>query len=98
MMNLVRGRGLSPLFVACKNGHLEIVRLLLNHQASLDLCTENGKTPLLVALQNEHIDISCLLIQKGANVHHRMDSGLNPLTVVLVNGLGMLLSVFSTTS
>jgi ankyrin repeat protein len=84
--NLVRGRGLSPLFVACKNGHLEIVQLLLNHQASLELCTENGKTPLLVALQNEHIDISCLLIQKGANVDHRMDSGLNPLTVVSGNG------------
>ncbi|KRX16425.1 BCL-6 corepressor, partial [Trichinella nelsoni] len=41
--------GTTPLFVAAKNNHLEIVELLLKHHADPALCTTGGKRPIDVA-------------------------------------------------
>ncbi|KRZ80446.1 BCL-6 corepressor, partial [Trichinella papuae] len=41
--------GTTPLFVAAKNNHLEIVELLLKHHADPALCTAGGKKPIDVA-------------------------------------------------
>ncbi|KAL1239038.1 BCL-6 corepressor [Trichinella pseudospiralis] len=41
--------GTTPLFVAAKNNHLEIVELLLKHHADPALCTAAGKRPIDVA-------------------------------------------------
>lgn len=39
--------GLTPLHIAARNGHAEVVRLLLAAGASVDAADKYGRTPLL---------------------------------------------------
>ena len=42
--------GTTPLFIACQNGHLDIVRVLLESNAiQLNDSMNNGATPLIIA-------------------------------------------------
>ena len=58
--------GISPLHAAVEAGRLEIVRLLLEHDAPVDLCDTHGMTPLLLAATLGHPDISATLLAAGA--------------------------------
>lgn len=42
----------SPLYLACKNGHESIAKLLLDNGADRNLKTTNGLSPLAIAYQN----------------------------------------------
>lgn len=37
-----------PINIAARYGNLEIVKLLLSHNADINICEENGNTPLIV--------------------------------------------------
>ena len=65
--------GATALFYACDHGHLEVVKVLLDRGAAMDLKdTYYGFTPLALATgpaqkkKPEHSEIAKLLIQKGA--------------------------------
>jgi ankyrin repeat protein len=50
--------GASPLYIACHNGHLDIVEKLLdNVNTDVNKCTDSGVSPLYIACQNGHLDI-----------------------------------------
>lgn len=48
------GDGASPLFEACKNGHLPVVNALLSLRADANRSMKSGLLPLHVAVQNNH--------------------------------------------
>src|SRR6478736_1421822 len=63
----------TALFYACDHGHLEVVKVLLDHGADMNLKdTFYGFTPLMLATgpaqkkRPEHTEIAKLLIAKGA--------------------------------
>lgn len=60
-----RTRGTSALVAASTNGHVEIVRLLLQNGASVDLQCNDGWTPLMGASEEGHIEVAKLLLQEG---------------------------------
>ena len=67
----------SPLMVACENGHDEIVELLVERGAKVDL--ENGRhqTALLQAISSENVEMTKLLLKLKAKPKVRfIDSGL----------------------
>ena len=47
-------------------GHVPIVRLLIEHNASLAQKANNGITPTDLALDNQHINVAQVLLQYGA--------------------------------
>lgn len=53
------GKRESPLFVAAKNGHAEVVGLLLEdlRPGDVDVPALSGETPLSVACANGHVDV-----------------------------------------
>jgi hypothetical protein len=63
--------GWTPLHDAAYNGHVEIVRLLLQNGAELNARSNEGSTPLHIAARHGNIDIFHLLVEK-----------LNPILMV----------------
>lgn len=65
-----RFTGQTPLHFACREGNLEIAKLLVEHGADLCLAESHGATPLLEACSSHgNLDVVRLLIRHGANVN-----------------------------
>jgi uncharacterized protein len=69
----------TPLLYAARDGHLEVVKLLLAAGASLEKADADGVTPLLMAILNNQIGVAGHLLQAGANVRAADWYGQTPL-------------------
>jgi len=69
----------TPLMWSCCRGHQDIVKLLLDNDASLKYFGENGETALMKAVEAGNMEIVKMLIGKGANVNDKDNTGLTPL-------------------
>jgi hypothetical protein len=45
VVNICRNNGVSPLVIACKYHHTEIVEMLLEYKADINKCTKSGESP-----------------------------------------------------
>ena len=61
--------GLTPLYCSCKEGSLEIAKLLLRHMADV-----NSKGCLEVAIEFYHFNIVKLLMNAGCNVNNALNT------------------------
>ena len=70
-VNGVNELGESPLFIASKEGDLDVVKLLLNQKGvEVDLQSYFGETPLLAA--GGQLEVIRLLVEKGANLTYQV--------------------------
>jgi len=71
--------GMTALHLAAENGHIDMVKTLLNHDAEVDAKNEMGATPLFYAAGNGYPDVVKLLLASGANVHICQKNKWTPL-------------------
>jgi ankyrin repeat protein len=64
---------------AARAGQGEIVALLLENGADLEMKDKDNKTPLLCAAWDGHMPVMKLLQAKGADIHARDNQGWTPL-------------------
>src|SRR5437867_3024831 len=76
----------TPLLVAARNGHAEIVRLLIAHGAPPDSANAMGETALYLAAEYGHDDVIKALIAAHASVDARAKGNLTPLDVATMYG------------
>ncbi len=72
-------RGSSPLILATYYDQLEIVELLLNSGAKIDMKDASGNTALMGVCFKGYEDIAKILIDKGANVNEQNSMGATAL-------------------
>lgn len=65
-VDAVRGAGETALFVACWEGSLQTVRLLLATDASVNLKSTAGESLLYAAATTGHVEVVQLLLEAGA--------------------------------
>ena len=75
---------MTPLFVACEGGHVDVMRLLIDHGAHVRQLRNDGATPLFAACYWGHFDAAKLLIDEDADVGQADIDGESPLLVALV--------------
>lgn len=71
--------GWAPLHYAATNGHLEVMRLLLDHHAYIDASSPNGSTPLMMAALYGTPSAVKLLLEAGADPLLRNELGLTAI-------------------
>ncbi|XP_019763189.1 ankyrin repeat and KH domain-containing protein 1 isoform X1 [Dendroctonus ponderosae] len=69
----------TPLMESSQEGHLELVRFLLEYGANVNAVTQTNDTALTYACENGHTDVAELLIQYGADIEHESEGGRTPL-------------------
>ena len=65
----INSNGRTPLNVASSNGHVEVVKMLLEKGADVRVANNNGWTPLNSALRNGYVKVARLLLEQGADVN-----------------------------
>lgn len=70
----------TPLIASAENGHLEVVKFLIEKGANVNATAQYRKdTALHVAAQNGFADVCTYLIQKGADKNAVNDEGKKPV-------------------
>ncbi|MFP3025404.1 MAG: ankyrin repeat domain-containing protein, partial [Wolbachia sp.] len=75
--------GRTPLLNASWNGHLDVVKYLVENGANLEAKGYNGKTPLHMASLIGHLDVVKYLISKGASINAKDKDGKTPLDIAI---------------
>lgn len=65
--NKCDSHGWSPLMYACREGHIEIVRILLDKGADYNRCDKYGYAPGNVASERGHSDIVSVINEYSRN-------------------------------
>lgn len=63
----------TPLNAACAEGHLSVVKFLLDHGADIEKSNGSSATPLIAAFRGENLSAVLLLFDAGADVNHAVD-------------------------
>ena len=72
--------GLTPLLHAAREGHADVVRLLLEAGAPIDQVSGgDGTSPMLIAMINGHFDLVLELLEQGADPNLASIAGATPL-------------------
>ncbi|XP_051634876.1 ankyrin repeat domain-containing protein 26-like [Manacus candei] len=66
---------LTPLHLACINGHADVVRFLAGKNCKLNRRDKYKRSPLMLAVQHQHRDCVAILLEHGANHDHRAATG-----------------------
>jgi ankyrin repeat protein len=77
--------GFTPLSAAADRGHVELVRLLADAKAVLDVVDKTAMAPLSNAAYHGFADIVSLLLERKAKVHTVDEEGKTPLDHALEN-------------
>ncbi|KAM8967607.1 uncharacterized protein RCH25_026220 [Pelodytes ibericus] len=92
-MNKQAKNGWSPLLVAADGGHTEVVKILLQNHARVDVFDEHGKAALHLASENGHDKIADILLWHKAFVNAKTKLGLTPLHLCAQNGFNHLVKL-----
>lgn len=82
----------TPLHNAVGEGHLEVVRLLLEKGANVGAVTTEERTPLHMACYNGNKEIIECLVAKGSNINQQEKDGNTPTHILAERGWSEALS------
>ncbi|XP_019616149.1 PREDICTED: ankyrin repeat domain-containing protein 2-like [Branchiostoma belcheri] len=78
--------GDTGLHVACREGHVKVVELLIKNQADLNVANKDGDTGLHVACREGHVKVVELLIKNQADLNVANKTGDTGLHVACSGG------------
>jgi ankyrin repeat protein len=80
-INVTDEGGQTALMLAADQGHIDTVKVLLQHRPLLDLQNKLGGTALMMASFNGHFEVVTELLKSGADVNAKAKSGYTALIV-----------------
>jgi uncharacterized protein len=68
--------GIRPIHLAVAGNHLDIVRMLIEHDVQINVQHDTGITPLHYAAKHGNPDMLITLLEEGADVNITMEDGM----------------------
>ena len=97
--------GYTPLHLAAKKGHIEVVNLLIQEQINAGwkrgfLGTSNsldriGQTPIFLAASRGHTEIVEKLVEQTSNPNARNQNGQSPVYIATMNGFTEIVRILA---
>lgn len=78
--------GDTPIYEAAAYNHPELVKLLLDYGADINIRTNTGETPLHGAVAAHHLSMVTLLLDNGADINASLAHGQTPLRLAVIKG------------
>jgi ankyrin repeat protein len=78
--------GDTPLFFAVLKGNLEVVKILVEYGACINIQNNNGDTPLMYAVSKGFEAVAKYLVDAGADVNIQNEKGDNALILAFNAG------------
>jgi ankyrin repeat protein len=78
-VNIANNEGVSPLYIAAQDGHVDILKLLIKAKGDVNQCENDGFSPLMVASGRGLVEVVELLLSNGADVHLKAKDGRTAL-------------------
>jgi ankyrin repeat protein len=96
-VNLSSNNGFNvfPIHSAAAGNYTEIVRMLIENGAQVNVKQQAGSTPLHSAAQNGNLEMLILLLENGAEVNTRMEGGKLPADVAREKGFDDIAEILS---
>lgn len=85
-LDIADKQGVTPLHLACRLGHDDVVSTLINAGADVHKTAEESVTPLHVAARSNCLPAVVLLLDAGAQVDVSNNYGWTPLHMACMNG------------
>ncbi|CAC5377619.1 unnamed protein product [Mytilus coruscus] len=86
-INMRRQNGTTSLYIACENGHLQLLKVLLKYRADPTLKKNSGDSSLSVACENGHTNIvSEILGSTDEDKDYQNRNGYSPMYFACQNG------------
>ena len=61
-------------YIASLKGHVDVVRMLVEHGADINKAKNTGATPLFMASSKGHVDVVRVLVEQGADIAKTWDN------------------------
>jgi hypothetical protein len=87
--------GWTPLYYACSEGHIEILDILIDANADLNLIsnTDTKCSPLMIAALNDHAEIVKKLLEKKSDIDYRDTNGETALYQASYSGRNEIVDI-----
>lgn len=92
-VNAVTTDGFTPLYLAASKGNVEIVKLLHEWKANLNIPSKALNTPLQRAIFGNHVAVATYLVDNGADVDYKDVAGRTALDIAIYNGFDALVKL-----
>jgi ankyrin repeat protein/Mg2+ and Co2+ transporter CorA len=79
-------RGKTALHIATAHDRVDIVQLLLQHEAAVNACSDGGWTPLHNACERGCAAIVRILLRAGSHINSQLLNGVTPLHLAAQGG------------
>ena len=79
-------KGRTPLLIAARRGHLDVVTALIRAWAHVDARSNNGVTPIFTAANKGHTAVVGALLNAGACPNSSDNLGYTPLFIACQHG------------